>query len=471
MLGRALDALDLAHASPLGWIRLATRGRYDAPRHIDLLCRELLDVALGKTKRLVVEMPVRSGKSETTSVYFPSWFIARWPRKEVILATYEADKAHEWGGKARDAFSELAPSVFGSQLGEDTTAKKHWKTSLGGGMLSTGIGGPATGSGADVFIIDDPVKNPKIAWSPTYQRDHVDWYKGVARTRLHPEGGVVINMARWDTKDLAGQLMSEWDAAGLPYRRIRLTALAEENDPLGRAVGDPLWPERYGRKLLEETRLEVGPTLWAALYQQNPLPPGGRIFKKSWIRHYRKEGDTLVLLPPDGPERRYPLSECEVFQTKDSAETTGERSAYSCIAVWLVTPTNDLILWSVTREREELAELRSMCRSSLHQYGGVLHIEKKSHGTALIQDLQREGLPVVAFEPKGNKIVRARVAEARFSAGRVYLPQSASWLETYLDELLHFPASEYADQVDVTSHACIVLAERKEPRIRILGED
>lgn len=240
---------------------------YVAP-HLQKISDVLSQVGQGKGLRIIIECPPRHGKSELCSVWTPSWFLHRWPRKRVILASYEADFAREWGRRVRDTFEEHNLG----KTNEDVTAANAWNTSAGGGMRTAGLDGPITGKGADLLIIDDPVKNDEEARSPTIRERNWRWWLTTGRTRLEPGADVIVIMTRWHEDDLVGRMLrhqaEQWIELCFP-------ALAETDDPLGREKGEPLWKGRYSKSELQKTRDVVGPYVWSALYQQRPIPEEG----------------------------------------------------------------------------------------------------------------------------------------------------------------------------------------------------
>src|SRR5205085_6437129 len=174
------------------------------------------------------------------------------PNRRVGLASYEADFAASWGRKTRDVLEEFGPKLYGIRLREDSRAANRWDIEqmfgrqwvrTNGGMFTAGVGGPFTGKGAHLLIIDDPVKNAEESLSLTQRQKADDWYRAVARTRLEPGGVIIPIMTRWHERDLAGVLQDEQDKGGEQWTVLRLPALAEPDDPLGRAVGTALWPE------------------------------------------------------------------------------------------------------------------------------------------------------------------------------------------------------------------------------------
>jgi hypothetical protein len=305
-------------------------------------------------------MPPRHGKSELVSRYFPAWYLGTFPDRRVILAGYEADFAAGWGGKARDLLDQHG-AAFGVRVRAESSARHRWDiTGHSGGMLTAGVGGPLTGRGADVLIIDDPIKNAEEAHSATYRERAWDWYRSVAYTRLEPRGGVILIATRWHDDDLVGRvLQAEPDR----WRVLSLPAVAEEADPLGRRAGEALWPVRYPISALEATRRVVGEYWWSAQYQQRPSPAGGGIFKRSWFRSFRDLGEAYQL-----DDALLPKDRCRRFCTVDLAVSTSTRADYTVIATWAVTPTNDLLLIDLVRSRFEAPDILPALRRVYDRY-------------------------------------------------------------------------------------------------------
>lgn len=214
---------------------------------------------------VLIEAPPRHGKSELVSKYLPAWYLGMWPDRRVMLAAYEATFARSWGRKARQVFEEHSAPIFGRRLSESTAAD-DWSTTDGGGMTTAGVGGPMTGRGANLLIIDDPVKNAEDALSATIRENQWDWWQSTASTRLEPGGVVIGIMTRWHEDDLFGRLIK----SGQPVRRLTLPAIAEHADPLGRQPGEALWPERYPVEALDAIKAGRSRYWWQAMFQQRP---------------------------------------------------------------------------------------------------------------------------------------------------------------------------------------------------------
>ena len=233
--------------------------------------------------------------SELVSRWFPIWLLDLFPWLSIILCSYEAEYAAKWGRRVRDGI--LAnPDYLRARISDTSGAANQWETTQGGGMTTAGAGGPITGNPAHVLIIDDPTKNREQAESPAYKERTWEWWQGTARPRINPlpwaPYGVCIVMAtRWAVDDLPGRLVahkvSEDSGALLPWYEYKLPAIAGENDPLGRAEGEALWPEKYPIVLLDSIRADVGPYNWMSEYQQSPILKQGSLFQRSYFQPIR----------------------------------------------------------------------------------------------------------------------------------------------------------------------------------------
>jgi predicted phage terminase large subunit-like protein len=250
--------------------------------HID---RAIVDTILGRTAPiLVIEAPPRHGKSELVSRYLPAWYLGVFPMRRVMLVGYAAGFARGWGRKARALLAEHGRESFGIEVDRDARAAENWGLrGWEGGMVTAGVGGPLTGRGANLLIIDDPIKNAEEALSETIRERHWDWWQSTASTRIEPGGCAIVIATRWHEDDLTGKLLREAESGeGAPVRRLRLPAIAEAGDPLGRDEGDALWPERWPIERLEQVREEKEPHWWNAMYQQRP----SRGSRSTWPEAY-----------------------------------------------------------------------------------------------------------------------------------------------------------------------------------------
>lgn len=431
-------------------LALAAHPGFQVPAHLDLLDRAIVETAT-TGGRLLVAMPPRHGKSELCSRFTPAWFLGTHPDKRVMLASYEADFAAGWGRRARDVLEQHGPSLFGVRVRADSSSAARWDLhEHAGGMVTAGVGGAITGRGADLLIIDDPVKSVEEAESDTYRDRLWEWWRGTAVTRLEPGGSVVVVMTRWHEDDLAGRLLS---GEGGAWRVLRLPALAEEDDVLGRQPGEALWPTRYDVETLARRREEMGSRLFAAEYQQEPTPAAGAIFRREWFRYYRPVADGAFAL--DGG-RFVGGSDYRRVMTCDLAVSTKTAADYTVLACWGVTKHQELLLLDLHRARMEGPDIVPALRRMYDRWHPAhVGIESVAFQLSIVQEARRAGLPVRELRPDRDKVSRALTAAARMEGGAVYFPATAPYLGDLEAELLHFPAGRHDDMVDTLSYAIV----------------
>lgn len=404
--------------------------------HLD---RAILDTIAGKDgiRRLIVTMPPRHGKSELCSKYLPAWYLGTYPDKRVILASYGADFASEWGSKARNILKEFGPALFGVRVSESPSARDRWDIAgRDGGMRTAGVGGDLTGRGAHLLIIDDPVKNAEEAASVTMRNNAWVWWLATASTRLEPDGVIIVIQTRWHEDDLAGRLLHDaQQAGGRAWRIVNLPAISDD--------GQALWPERYPIEELLQIQRDKGTYWWTALYQQRPTPPEGGKFKREWF--------PIVPSLPPGARRAVR------YWDKAGTEGGGDFSAGCLIAVLDgIFYVADMCRgqWSDLK-REQMME--QCAERDRHRLGRIeIWIEQepgsggKDSAAATIRRLA--GHPVRADRVTGDKETRASPFAAQCEAGNVRLVR-APWNAAYVDELCMFPNGTYDDQVDASSGA------------------
>lgn len=451
---------------PAHFAAYASRGEWvfhDAP-HLGLISNALQDIALRRKDRLLIQAPPRHGKTELVSRYFPAWFMGAAKRERIILTSYEAEFAATHGQKARDILEEYGDPIFGVSVSQKSKARHHWALAgFPGEMVTAGVGGPLTGKGADILIIDDPVKNAEEALSKTYRDKAWDWYLSTAKTRLQPQGGIILIQTRWHEDDLAGRILAaEGDVRdGGRWHVLSFPALCEDpgEDLLGREEGEALWPAMWPASYIEEIRDEGDEYWFAAMYQQRPRVREGAFFKEEWFKYFYRsfEGNDNDIFYLDDPEipQRVKLSECRTFFTMDLAASRSQRADYTVIAVWRATPAGDLILDGIHRGRWTGPEqLEKAKRLTFRYQPTAIYVEKRAYQLTYVQHARAAGLPIIDIDPKGDKQAKAIPAAERMRAGKIYIPAGdEQWVSEFKEELLGFPTARHDDQVDVLSFA------------------
>lgn len=423
----------------------------DAP-HLQLLNQKLLDVASGKIDRLLITMPPRHGKSEFASKYFPAWFIGCNPNKRVILASYGADFASQWGAKVRDLVETHGPRLFGVGTKHNSNAADRWEIEgHDGGMQTCGVGGPLTGKGADILIIDDPVKNAEEANSEVYRQKTWEWYTSTAYTRLEPGGALILIQTRWHEDDLAGRVLAHAKESGDRWGIVNLPAIAEHGDAIGRTVGEALWPDRYDSDELARIKKAIGSYQFSALYQQSPVPPEGGLFQKSWFRYYTQDHDIYRLGNGGGLVK---VDHCRRFGTMDLAFSLKKEADYTVICGWAVTPKCDLLLLDMVRARMDAPQFAPTVKRMVNELNlSYIGIEKMLGTSLIAHSVRQEGIAVRMLIADTDKISRSSPAQVRMESGQIYMPLKHPDREVIEHELMTFPRGTHDDIVDCLSYA------------------
>lgn len=427
----------MAQASPAGFAQITSNGRWRMAPHLQLVDQALVRIARGEADRVLICMPPRHGKSELVSANTPPWFLGMFPDKRVLLASYEADFAAQWGRRGRTLINEFG-GLFPEPIAVDpeSSSASRWNI-LGhrGGMQTAGIGGPLTGKGADLAIIDDPIKNAEEASSQRVRDAHWDWYQSTLYTRLEPNGAILLIMTRWNEDDLAGRLLEDARNGGDQWEVISLPALAEGPDALGREEGQALWPSRYPAQKLHAIRRTLGSFWFAALYQQRPAPIEGGLFKRHWFE-----------IVDSHPTR------CSRVRHWDLAATAGGGDW----TVGLLLAERDGVFYVVDIRRDQLdpAGVESLVGGTAamdgHETAIQMEQEPGSSGLNTIDHYARRVLLGYSFRgvrATGSKVERARPVAAAAEAGNIKIVRGP-WNSAFLDEITVFPNGRHDDQVD-----------------------
>ena len=437
----APTAEDFAFSRLIAYAAYQWPGYRDASHH-RLIARHLEAVERGEIKRLMITMPPRHGKSMLASEFFPAWYLGRNPDHYVVTATYAQELADDFGRKVKNqiedpTYQQVFPGV--TLAGDSKSAKRfhvhgtqggyEHTTSQRGAFYAVGVGGPLTGRGAHLLLIDDPVKNREDAESEINRRKVRDWYTSTAYTRLMPGGRIVIIQTRWHEDDLAGWLQAEhghedWVILDLP-------AINED--------GEALWPDQYPIDALEQIKRALPPRDWSALYQQRPSPDTGDYFKREWIR-------TADVLPP--------VENMLVYGASDYA-VTSKGGDYTVHAVVGVDPDGRLWLLDIWREQAGSDVWVEAFCDLVRKWRPVAWAEetgqiKSGVGPFLTKRMMETGSYVVReqFPTRGDKAVRAQSIRGRMASAGLYVQKDAVFLTDLVNEMMSFPVGVHDDQVD-----------------------
>ena len=438
LLEQQLRKLDLAEKRFIPFVKHVWPEFIEGDHHRKI-AKKFEDIANGKIKRLIVNMPPRHTKSEFASYLFPAWMVGKNPKLKVIQTTHTGELAVRFGRKMKNLVdtSEFAQVFEDCKIAADSKAAGRWETNKGGEYYAAGIGGAITGRGADLLIIDDP-HSEQDALSETAMDSAYEWYTSGPRQRLQPGGAIVIVMTRWSTKDLTGKLLNaQSEPKADQWEVIEFPAILPSNTPV--------WSNYWKLEELEGVKASLSEGKWQAQWQQNPTSEEGSIIKREWWKEWKeKEIPDLV----------------HIIQSYDTAFSKKETADFSAITTWGVFyPPNKgphLILLDVRKGRWDFPELKKIALEEYKYWEPeTVIIEAKATGTPLTHELRQIGVPVVNFTPsKGNdKHVRVNSVAPLFEAGKIYYPADKRWAEEVIEECAAFPYGEYDDLVDSTTQA------------------
>ncbi len=444
-------------------------GRWSMFPHLRLLDRALTDIARGKLSRLVVQMPPRHGKSTLGSQFFPAWYLGTFPDRQVILTSATNELALDFSMAARDIFREHGPSVFGVRLRDTARARHRWQVEGGGGMRAAGVGGSIMGRGADLLIVDDYCKNVEEALSQTQRRKVHQWFLSTSSTRLSPRGAVVIIATRWHPLDLIGQLLLDAQRGGEAYHVIRLPALAEPGDALGRLPGQPLWPTgfdelgrprpQFDHAWLEARRAAYQASgyewMWNALYQQNPPETLDVEFRADYF------SDTIWF-----DEWPVAAEVVDRVMALDPSLGASDHCDYSAF-VMLVLDRSGILWVEADLDRRDAHRMALDAVRLGHVFNPLAFCVEANGFQQLLADgiaraLRADGfmLPVTPWANTQNKVARIRGLAPYLARGEFRFRRHSPGTALLVEQLKGFPSAKHDDGPDALAMALELARER-----------
>lgn len=433
----------------------ADRSKYQNALHHDAVARALEEVVDGGYRFLILTMPPRHGKSELVSRRLPAWLLGRFPDKHGIVATYNDDFASDFGKDVRsivktNAFRQVFPDF---RLARGGAASDRLQTTQGGQWSFVGRGGSLTGRGGHILICDDLIKDDKEAQSKAIRDQAWNWFTKVAMTRRMGKKLVILTFTRWHSDDPIGRLTdpeNEHYSAKLAkmIKIINFPAIAEDDDPLGRESGEPLWPDgpdQFDREFLDQQR-ELDPLAFEALYQQRPSVADGTLFRRESVLYH-------------GPDERVqtpPMNELRIFCASDHAVSTAQRADSTVLLrVGIDRQNNIYLLDCWWRKAPTDAVVEAMLTMGKQNPRPLIWWAEKGHISKSIGPFLRKRMSetntffnITEVTPVADKEQRAQAISARMAMGRVYFPKGKPWVEKAINQLLAFPNGLHDDFVD-----------------------
>lgn len=395
----------------------------------------LMDVEAGRKKRVIINMPPRHFKSQTSTAHFPAWYLGRNPDHMVMTASYAASLVEDFSAQTRALITEFGPELFGVTISQRSRKINNWKMAGHiGGLKCAGVGGSLTGKGAHLAIIDDPHKDRAEANSDTVRERVWEWYTSVLRTRLEPNGAIIVIQTRWHDEDLAGKLimaMGADDPYADQWEIISFPALAEENDVLGRKEGEPLW---FDLKTYYSFRSSIGTYEWHPQYQQRPQDVGGGAFKAYWWKWYTKND---VSYDPTTETWYFHGEPMVLWQGTDPAISEDDAADDFVLFTIGITPTNKIVFLDPFDGHLEFTEQVKMVVHKYQEWMPMQNgIEEVAYQKALKQQVIKDALVNIKAITRNNKVdkyTRIMTMTPYAENGQMYMREATEDEPYYVD--------------------------------------
>jgi len=442
-----IEAKESAKTNYYDYVKYVHGGLYKESRHGFFIC-DIIQEAIERKKAMIegkipmenqylgFSIPPRHGKSMTITETLPSFYLGQFPNDRIIEGSYNTTFAQKFGKKNLQKVNMYGDELFGLRVSPTSKSSSDWDIDgTRGGMISRGILAGVTGEGADLMIIDDPIKNREEADSEVYREKMWGEWIDSFSTRLHPGAICIFIMTRWHEDDLVGRLQNREYGEPLAMIMTNLPLEAEEGDLLGRDPGEPLWPERYGYDFIEARKKY--PSSFNALYQGRPTSQEGNMLKRHWWKYYD-------VLPPVASK----------LISIDAAFKDSDDSDFVVVQVWGKNRADMYLIDQVRAKMNFMATVQTIRNIHIkHPDATWKLIEDKANGSAIISTLQREIGGIIPVNPEGGKVARVNAVSAFIESGNVFLPRHAEWVHDFVEEAASFPNGKNDDQVDGMSQA------------------
>lgn len=441
---------NLARSYFLSYCHIINRN-FESNWHHELIAGYLDDIADGKSMRLIISLPPRHGKSFMISQHFPTFYLGRNPKHNIISTAYNQSLAEDFGIYVKNVLmSEEYKTIFPINVNSSSKSKKRFSIMEGGNYYAIGRGGAITGRGGHLIIIDDLIKNEHEARSETHRKQIVEWYKNTLRTRLMPNGSIIIVQTRWHQDDLIGELLRN---SGETWEYVKLPAIDQE--------GKALWPKMYPLQVLETIKKEIGTLNFEGLYQQEPTKSEGNIIKSDWIQRYTElpkivNNDSIIT---------FDLT----FKGKKKSDK-GKGSDYVVGHKWQKVGV-DYYLLDMIRGQFDFTETLFHMKQFLNKHKDCTNIviEDAANASAVYSTIKQHISGVRLWKPETSKEARLMAVAPLFEAKNIYIPKDEKY-DILVSELLGFPLSSHDDTVDACSMALLNLKTQSGGLIMSLGE-
>ena len=428
---------EIARRSYVDYVEMVHNGRWVRSKHLEYTCNKIQEFIEAPTKGafdiLILQMPPQHGKSMSTTETLPSWYLGRYPNNRVIQASYNEETAERFCRRNKEKIREYG-DIFSIKIGPIERSTEFELDNNVGRMISRGIMSGITSNPANLIIIDDPIKNRLEADSETFRDRLWEEWQNTIKTRLAAGAKVIVIMTRWHEDDLAGRILHNEKNVTL----INLPCEAEENDPLGREIGQALFPEigkdnKWLQEFKQGYKTSDGSRAWNALFQGRPTAEEGNLIKRQWFKYYDKLPELVFTM-----------------LSVDATFKDGDNSDFVSIQLWGKRDANCYLVERYKARMDfpsTLAVIENMHRK-YRPHETI--IEDKANGSAIISVLKGKISGLIGVNPEGGKVARVNAVSPLIEAGNVFLPRNVSDM---VDECASFPNGSHDDDVDAMTQA------------------